>query len=91
VTVAPNTTHRMNSKCSAKIAAANAEYTSRFLCRLLFLCSRLSPASALCRGNLIVCGLAHRATLVDAAALFAHSAAFPNGIPPLGVGATHRS
>ena len=25
-------------------------------------------------------------TLVDAAALFAHSAAFPNGIPPLGVG-----
>src|SRR5882724_8615707 len=27
VTVTPNTTHRMNSRCNARIAAANAEYT----------------------------------------------------------------
>jgi hypothetical protein len=38
------------------------------------------------RGNLMACGLAHRAHSRRYRALFAHSAAFPNGIPPLGVG-----
>jgi hypothetical protein len=38
------------------------------------------------RGNLMACGLAHRAQSCRCRALFAYSAAFPNGIPPLGVG-----
>src|SRR5438105_3464693 len=31
VTTTPNTTHKMNSRCNSRIAAANAEYTFPFL------------------------------------------------------------
>ena len=35
--------------------------TTRSLCGLLLLCSRLSPARPLCRSNLVTCSSAHRA------------------------------
>src|SRR5580693_6794166 len=53
-----------------------------FFCWALVLAQRARCVAEilLCAARLIV------RTLVDAAALFAPSAAFPNGIPPLGVG-----
>src|SRR5712692_4700285 len=52
VTATPNTTHRMNSKCNTRIAAANAEYTlpfpyAAFFCCVLVLAQRARCAAAI--------------------------------------------
>src|SRR6266849_8619751 len=52
VTVTPNTTHRMNSRCNARITAANAEYTlplpyAAFFCCALVLAQRARCAAAI--------------------------------------------
>src|SRR6266849_449608 len=76
VTVTPNTTHRMNSRCNARIAAANAEYTlpfpyAAFFCCILVLAQRARCAAAiLLRAAWLIVR-----TGVDAARLvFAHRA-----------------
>ena len=48
VTETPNTTHRMNSRCNARIAAANAEYTLPFPYAAFFCCALVLAQRARC-------------------------------------------
>ncbi len=76
VTATPNTIHNMNSRCNARIVAANAEYTFPFPYAALFCCALVLAQRARCAAAILLraARLIMRTGVDVARLVFAHRA-----------------